>query len=234
MSSRRIKAEVLKLLQNQDLTAIKAALQQYRAKDVVNVLFSFICRGDPHIRWQAVISMGDAVSRLATTDMEEARIVMRRFLWSLNDESGGIGWGAPECMAEVMCRHRGLAEEYIHMLISYMRADGDEPFQDGNFLEHPVLQRGVLWGIARLSSVRPQLLVENGADKDIPAYLKAADPETRALAALAAGTLRLKTTRQTLHKLTADPCPLTLYLVTDFVHTTVGAMAQSALEALDQ
>jgi hypothetical protein len=178
--------------------------------------------------------MGDAVLRLAATDMEEARIVMRRFLWSLNDESGGIGWGAPECMAEIMCRHRGLAAEYIHMLISYMRGDGDKPFQDGNFLEHPILQRGLLWGIARLSRTRPDLLVEKGADNDIPFYLNAEDPETRALAALAAGALHLETTRQTLRQLTTDPSPLSLYLNTDFVQTTLGAMAQSALEALDQ
>ncbi len=234
MASRKIKTRVLELLKNQDLTTIRVILDQYPAKDVVNVLFSPICREDPLIRWPAIISMGDAVLRLAATDMEEARIVMRRFLWSLNDESGGIGWGAPECMAEIMCRHRGLAEEYIHMLISYMRGDGDKPFQDGNFLEHPILQRGLLWGIARLSRARPDLLVEKGADKDIPLYLDAEDPETRALAALAAGALHLKTTRQTLHQLTADSSPLSLYLNTDFVQTTLGAMAQSALEALDQ
>ena len=234
MSSRKIKNKVLELLHNQDLTSIRTKLEQYPAKDVVNALFSPLCRENPHIRWPAVISMGDAVIRLAATDMEEARIVMRRFLWSLNDESGGIGWGAPECMAEIMCRHAGLAEEYVHMLLSYMRGDGDEPFQNGNFLEHPILQRGLLWGIARLSTVRPELLLAKGADQDIPPYLTAPDPETRALAALAAGALRLETTRPALHQLTADPSPLTLYLNTDFVQTTLGAMAQSALEALDQ
>jgi hypothetical protein len=91
-----------------------------------------------------------------------------------------------------------------------------------------------LWGIARLSRCRPELLIEKGADKDIPAYLDAPDPGTRALAALAAGTLRLETTRRKLSHLTSDPAPLTLYLETDFVQTTVGAMAYSALEALDQ
>ena len=60
--------------------------------------------------------MGASLARLADADMEAARIVMRRLLWSLNDESGGIGWGAPESMAEAMCRHQGLALEYAHML----------------------------------------------------------------------------------------------------------------------
>ncbi|MBM9537717.1 DVU0298 family protein [Desulfobulbus alkaliphilus] len=229
-----IKTKVMELLQSHDLAAIRPILEQYPAKDVVNALFSPICREDPLIRWPAVISMGDAVIRLAATDMEEARVVMRRFLWSLNDESGGIGWGAPECMAEIMCRHAGLAEEYIHMLISYMRQDGDEPLQDGNFLEHPILQRGLLWGIAGLSRARPELLVAKGAARDIPPYLTAPDPETRALAALAAGELRLETTRPVLHQLSSDPSPLTLYLGTDFVKTSVGAMAKAALDTLNQ
>lgn len=233
MSSRKIKPKVLELLHSRNLTAIRKELQHYPAKDLANVLFSPICQVDPLVRWQAVISMGDAVIRLAAEDMEEARIIMRRFLWSLNDESGGIGWGAPECMAEIMCHHTGLATEYIHMLLSYMREDGEELCQDGNFLEHPVLQRGLLWGIARLSRCRPELLLKKGADKDIPPYLDAPDPETRALAALSAGALRLETTRQKLHHLTADLAPLTLYLESDFVQTTVGAMAHSALEALD-
>jgi len=69
--------------------------------------------------------------------MEAARIVMRRYIWSLNDESGGIGWGAPEAMAVGIYHHDGLCDEYLHMLISYMLPDGPLEHQDGNFLELP-------------------------------------------------------------------------------------------------
>jgi len=102
------------------------------------------------VRWHAVSVFGTTVDRMAGQDLESARIVMRRFLWSLNDESGGIGWGAPEAMAEIMYHCRPLAEEHLHMLVSYMREDGPEAFQDGNFIELPMLQRGLLWGIGRL------------------------------------------------------------------------------------
>ena len=184
MSSRKIKHKVLELLHGRDLVALFAELQQFPAKDVVNVLFSAICREDPLVRWRAISCMGEAVGRLAGEDMEEARIIMRRLLWSLNDESGGIGWGAPESMAEIMCCHAGLAEEYVHMLLSYLRKDGEEICQDGNFIEHPLLQRGLLWGVARLSQCRPQLLLEKGAAADIPPYLEAPEADTRGLAAL--------------------------------------------------
>ncbi len=234
MSSRKIKRKVLELLNNQDLAASRTELQQFAAKDVVNVLFSAICREDPAVRWRAISCMGDAVARLADEDREEARIIMRRLLWSLNDESGGIGWGAPESMAEIMCCDAVLAAEYVHMLISYMREDGEELCQDGNFIEHPLLQRGLLWGIARMSQCRPELLLAKGAAEDLPQYLAAADGETRGLAALAAGALRLEAARPILHALTTDAAPLTLYQDAVGTQTTVGALAQAALEAMNE
>ena len=232
MSSRAVKRQVLELLRSQDLVHCLEALRALAPKDAVNALFSVICREEPMLRWRAVSCMGDAAARLADAEMEEVRIVMRRFLWSLNDESGGIGWGAPESMAEVMCRHAGLADEYVHMLISYMREDGEELCQDGNYIEHPLLQRGLLWGVARLSECRPQLLLERGAGNDVLPYLAAADAETRGLAALACGNLRLTPAEGQLRGLTKDAAGLSLYRDGELVYTTVAALAQSALEML--
>jgi len=53
--------------------------------------------------------MGRVVSSLAEKDMESARVVMRRLMWNLNEESGGIGWGCPEAMGETMARSAPLA-----------------------------------------------------------------------------------------------------------------------------
>jgi len=234
LSSRKIKHRVLDLVSGPDLAFALKELRPFPAKDVVNVLFSAICRHDPSLRWRAISCMGATVARLAGENLEEARIIMRRLLWSLNDESGGIGWGAPESMAEIMCRHAGLAAEYVHMLLSYLREDGEELCQDGNCIEHPPLQRGVLWGVARLSRCNPQLLLDKGAAADIPPYLAAPDAETRGLAALAAGALGLTATRPVLLQLTADPAPLTVYREGDFVETTVGALARSALETINR
>lgn len=234
MSSRSIKNEILALLKGQDLNVVIKALQSYAPKDTINVLFSAICREDPHVRWFAISCMGEAVARLAVQEIEEARMVMRRFLWSLNDESGGIGWGVPEAMAEAMCRHDGLAEEYVHMLISYMREDGEELCQDGNYIEHPLLQRGLLWGVARMSGCRPRLLIERGAGADIPPYLQAGDGVTRGLAALAAGNLHLNATEGVLRGLIQDTTPLPLYWEGVLQTTTVGELAQSALERMSE
>jgi len=99
--------------------------------------------------------MGAVVANLAEQDMESARVIMRRLMWSLNDESGGIGWGAPEAMGEIIASHDGLAKEYVSVLISYV-------WKEGNFLEYEPLQRGAVWGVGRVAQVRPELAQDAG------------------------------------------------------------------------
>ena len=233
MSSRAIKKQVLDLLAGGNLVASRRALVGLPAGDVVHALFSAICRENPVVRWHAVTCLGDAVARIAADDLEAARIILRRFLWSLNDESGGIGWGAPEAMAECLCRDERLAGEYAHMLVSYMREDGEELCQDGNFIEHPLLQRGVVWGVGRLAGCRRELLQQLGAGRDLGGYLEAEDPELRGLAALAAGRLREATLRPLLQGLRADTAPLSWYDEGALHQTTVGALVRDALEELE-
>lgn len=232
MSSRAIRQQVLDLLAGGDLAASRRALAGLPAGQVVHALFSAICREDPVVRWHAITCLGDAVGRIAADDLEAARIILRRFLWSLNDESGGIGWGAPEAMAECLCRDERLAGEYAHMLVSYMREDGEELCQDGNFIEHPLLQRGVVWGVARLAGCRREVLQRLGAGQDLGRYLGADDPVLRGLAALAVGRLGETALRPPLQGLRADRAPLRLYDEGGLCETTVGALVRAALEEL--
>lgn len=233
MSSRKIKKQVLALLAEPNLDFILTELEQWSAKDVVNVLFSGICRSEELVRWHAISAMGVMVARLANEDMEEARIIIRRMLWSLNDESGGIGWGAPESMAEIMSLHEGLAREYVHMLISYMREDGEEICQDGNFLEHETLQQGLMWGAGRLASSRRQLVLEKEMERDLPPYLEAADGTVRGLAARAMGLLgHAPAGLDRLEALRADDSPVRLYEDSSLRTVTVGELAAQALQRL--
>jgi len=72
---------------------------------------------------------------------------------SLTEESGGIGWGAPEAMGEIMARSEKLAEEYHKILISYTLGGGNE-------LDFEDLQKDVIAGLKRLSQVHPELVKE--------------------------------------------------------------------------
>lgn len=107
-------------------------------------LLSALCSKDEEIKWHAVTVTGILVADLAQKDMEGARSILRRMIWWLNEESGGIGWGIPEAMGEILARNDTLAGEFAPILVSYVQPEG-------NFLEFELLQRGVLWGIGRLA-----------------------------------------------------------------------------------
>ena len=215
MGGRQLKKEVFELLSDKDFEKGILKISGFSARAVVNPLFSFFYNSDELIKWRAVTAMGLVVSNLADNDMESARVVMRRFIWNLNDESGGIGWGSPEAMGEIMARHGRLAGEYHKILISYI-------MPDGNYIEHEILQRGVLWGIGRLAHARPNL-VKDFAHLLCP-YMESPDPALRGLASWAAGLFDCETTNRLLKNLENDQATLTFYLDGTLEELTVAQL----------
>jgi hypothetical protein len=148
---RKIKPAVLSILEHSDFIDILEEIHELPAQKTINALFSFLCSTDKSIKNRAIIAMGEVVSRMAETNLESARSVMRRLIWSLNEESGWIGWGSAEAMGEIMARNTSLANEYHHILISYV-IEGD------NYLLYDKLREEVMRGLKRLSQVHPQLV----------------------------------------------------------------------------
>jgi len=137
---RKTKHKVGKILLESHQRTAMGMLAQIPDAQLVGPLFSHFYHKDELIKFRSIAAMGALVSRMGQKNMEKARIVMRRIMWNLNDESGGIGWGSPEAMGEICCQSPELAQEFKSILFSYL-----DP--KGNFLEHEALQRGVLWGI---------------------------------------------------------------------------------------
>ena len=189
MSRRLLKNELLAILEQSDPGEICHFLDSHPSHLLLNSLFIALCNPSEQVRWQAVCGFGRIVPALADKDPEAARIVMRRFLWSLNDESGGIGWGAPEAMAEIMFHSSLLRREYLHIFVSYMHEDGEDIFQDGNYLELPLLQRGLLWGIGRLCQGHRAEMKEKQIADDIVAYLSSPDFQVVGMAVWCLGIL---------------------------------------------
>lgn len=223
----REKRRITKLLASSDITAVIEELRQLPFSSVINPLIGALCSNDTTIRWHAITVLGPVVSDLADHDMEAARIVMRRFMWSLNDESGGIGWGAPEAMGEIMACHKRLADEYAHILVAYMR-------EDGYFLELEMLQRGLMWGLGRLAQVRPELLKAKNAGTYLLPYLDSADVVVRGLAAWNLGLLQSKEAVPGLEKLRSDPGRVTYYLNQHLIEESVAQLAGKALANINK
>ena len=223
MTFRQLKKEVFNLLVSDDFSSSLIQLSRLPAGQVVNPLFSFLYHTADTVRWHAVSAMGVVTAGLAEKNMESARVVMRRLLWNLNDESGGIGWGSPEAMGDIMARSDPMAREFHKILISYV-------LPHGNFLEHPMLQRGVLWGLNRLGKANPGLTC--GTAPFVRPFLTSRDPFHRGLAIVFAEIVRDADAMPCLKKFVQDNTLISLY--TDFRMTshTLADLAASAMAAI--
>jgi hypothetical protein len=150
---KKIKTDVLKFLEQDDFEKNLKDVHKFPPKKVVNALLSFLVTTNHTIKKHTVIAMGEVVSKLAEKDIESARIIMRRLMLSVTEESGGIGWNTPEAMGEVMARSEQLANEYHKILISYTMGGGNE-------LDFEGLQKSVISGLKKLAEVHPQMVKE--------------------------------------------------------------------------
>ena len=225
MPFRQLKKDVFKLLILEDFPEALTRISRLPEKQVINPLFSFLYHGDEIVRWHAVSAMGVVTAGLADKNMESARVIMRRLIWNLNDESGGIGWGSPEAMGDIMARSRPIAREFTKILISYA-------LPHGNYLEHGILQRGLLWGLQRLSRAKPVLT--HDAAPYIRPFLTSEDPYHKGLAICFAETANDTNAIPDLEKLIRDDTPISLY--NDFQMTThkVSSLARSAIATIEQ
>lgn len=209
-----------------------AALAEYEPGVVVGPLFSMLLAPDELISRRAVTALGATVARQAGIAMEPARVVMRRFMWHMNEESGNVGWGIPEAMAESMARHPGLAKEFHKILASYVQCP-DCTVGDDNFLDHAPLRLGVYWGLGRLAEVHPPMTARAGSD-----LVAALGNETGAMAkgliCRALGLAGVAEAAPGLRAFVDAADPLDVYRAWNIEHTTLGALAREALAALDQ
>ena len=223
MVFRQLKKEVFNLLNCEDFADILPQFSHLSAKQVINPLFSFLYHTDDVVRWHAVSAMGFVTAELAEKDMESARIIMRRLIWNLNDESGGIGWGSPEAMGDILARSPLLSREFAKILVSYS-------LPHGNFLEHEVLQRGLLWGLYRLSESDP--LITQDATPHVRAFLSSKDPYHLGLAASYAGCVKDVDAIGSIEQLTGIQTIISYYTNLRVRPATISELAHAALAAM--
>lgn len=217
---RAVKKQIRNLLEADNPENAWETLSRIPARRSINPLFGLLHSKEEIIRWRAITAMGKVVAALADEDIESARVIMRRLLWNMNEESGGIGWGSPEAMGAIMARHVRLADEYASILVSYVASEE-------NFVEFAMLQRGVLWGIGRLGLARPELVRD--CQHVLPDFMMATDAVLRGLAAWIAGIIHAPALREPLSVLATDETRFSFYLHGRLFPVSVGRMAREAL-----
>ena len=149
---RQIKNKIYDIFTNSNWqnTLIELFANGNTAKSYVSPLLAFLSR--PEYKWQAAWSLGVAVPIVADQSMEEARTILRRLLWSMNEESGNLGWGIPEAMGCILANQPQLAQEFSRILFSYIYETGRED----NYVDHAPLRCGAYWGAGYLVLHSPQ------------------------------------------------------------------------------
>lgn len=174
---------------------------------LARALVSLLYDPDELIRWRTVSALG----HLAGAHPELARPLVSRLYWSLNDESGGIGWMSAPALGEIGRRAPQLLSRCIRPLVRYL----DEPF----------LLPGALWAIGRLAPAYPAETRE--VVPEVALCCSSSDPAARANAAHALGEVGDGRARIALTGLADDESPARIYqggqLVTKQVRDWAGA-----------
>jgi hypothetical protein len=126
---------------------------------------------DPDLAWAAIRAMGLVAAELADRDPEFVRGHLRRLVWLLNDESGGIGWRAPEALGAILAGRPDCFADFIPILVSLLDMEAEDAIR---------FRAGTLWAIGRLAQAAP-----GPASQALPWVLPALrdpDPQVRGLA----------------------------------------------------
>lgn len=225
VSGRKVKLQVFEILEDASWETRLPELLELPSAKVVGPLFSSLYNADPLVKWHGVTAFGLIVPAMADQRMESGRIVLRRCMWSLSDESGGIGWGIPETMGEILTNHKTLAEEFHSILLSYIKESEDSP---DNYLEYAPLRRGAVWAAGRLAETKPDLAVKAAAD--LRSCLSDPDASIRGTACWALGFLQGHFSPNDLEPLLFDDANLDLYKKRKLASVTVAGLAREALE----
>lgn len=173
---------------------------------------------DKRLLWSAIEASTEVIKRwwVAGKD-EKVRIYIRNLFWSMNDESGGIGWSSPYLVAEIIHNIPELLEPYGSMMIAHT-------------IDEPPLVKGCLWGIGRigkriLDSVKffeeKILKVFNSEDKDIIG-----------IAAWAMGEVGLISSLPILQRLLDRSEKVEIYVNGDFVCKKIGEWAEESVKKI--
>lgn len=112
-------------------------------KGILGQLTALTYKEDSNISDHAIEASGLAARIIARREPEYVRNYLLRLFWLVNDESGGIGWCAPELIGEIL-HHCPQFSQFFPMLISLLDLEAEDA---------PRFRAGTLWAIGRVAQV---------------------------------------------------------------------------------
>jgi hypothetical protein len=159
MTHSDIKKIILHALEQNDLEKIVALAQ--RNKRVLSSLVRLAYDKETLVGWRAIKAIGLAAKEFVKTDGEFLRITIRKLLWSLSDESGGIGWSAPEILGEIVSADPEKFSDIIPLIAEVFN------------VEERVFRPGIVYALGRIAETAPErvagfqkIIITSLADKE--------------------------------------------------------------------
>ncbi|AEE14811.1 hypothetical protein Thena_1192 [Thermodesulfobium narugense DSM 14796] len=125
---------ILELLKNRNYEEIVFLCNKERR--FWSFLKSRLYDPDILIRYRAVEAVGLYMKYLWDENEEKVRVFIRTLLWSLNDESGGIGWSSAPAIAQIISNIPSLKDPYLSIAM--------------NALDEDLLKKPILWAVAKV------------------------------------------------------------------------------------
>jgi len=145
MTQLEMKKFIHHALEKNDLDAVVSLVQ--KNKKALSLLIRMAYDKETLVGWRAIKAVGSIANVLVKTEPEFLRIAVRRLLWSLSDESGGIGWASPELLGEIV---QSDPEGFADIIPLIAEVYG---------IEEQTFRPGVVYALARIAEVSPEMIV---------------------------------------------------------------------------
>lgn len=139
MTQTEMKKAAAAALEANDFETILTLARQSRK--VLSVLVRLAYDKDTLVGRRAIAAIGPVASLFVRNNYEFLRETVRKLLWSLSDESGGIGWSAPEILGEIVRADPRRFNDVIPLLAELFS------------IEEKVFRPGVLYAFGRIAEI---------------------------------------------------------------------------------
>ncbi len=137
--------QLIQFLESNDLMSAAALVKQNRRR--LSHLVRLAYDKETLTGWRAIKAIGIAAKAIVDQEYPFLRETIRKLLWSLSDESGGIGWSAPEIVGEIVCSDPERFQDII-------------PILSGIYdIEEEVFRPGILYALSRVAEERSDLII---------------------------------------------------------------------------
>lgn len=188
----------------------KVAQLALNDKKVFRILISLSYDKQETLCWRAIEAMGRAAGAVGDSDPATVRNIIQRLIWSVTEESGGIGWSAPEMLGEIVVNSPGISADIPPIILSF--------HEEESFL------KGVLWAMGRITGAGLSPVV--GSEELALKSLAHKDPEVRGLSLYLASALKIQNERIKMSSMADDRGTFKIYENHELVETTVGDIAR--------